>query len=165
MVLYKLVVLGDGGVGKTALTIQLCLQHFVETVSLIFRSFSVDHASSLIINSILYFQRPPLTNDPVSTTRQSKTRTGSKSSSMVNPACSKFSTQLDKRSTPRFAINGFATARVLCSSTASPRAPPFPASSASTTRSNVLRSPARRPHPTLARLSQQSAHRYRSLLC
>lgn len=31
MVLYKLVVLGDGGVGKTALTIQLCLQHFVET--------------------------------------------------------------------------------------------------------------------------------------
>ena len=34
MVLYKLVVLGDGGVGKTALTIQLTLQHFVETVSL-----------------------------------------------------------------------------------------------------------------------------------
>lgn len=32
-VLYKLVVLGDGGVGKTALTIQLCLEHFVETVS------------------------------------------------------------------------------------------------------------------------------------
>lgn len=35
MVLYKLVVLGDGGVGKTALTIQLCLQHFVETVCLV----------------------------------------------------------------------------------------------------------------------------------
>ena len=35
MILYKLVVLGDGGVGKTALTIQLCLQHFVETVSLL----------------------------------------------------------------------------------------------------------------------------------
>jgi GTPase SAR1 family protein len=34
MVLYKLVVLGDGGVGKTALTIQLTLQHFVETVRL-----------------------------------------------------------------------------------------------------------------------------------
>ncbi|KAF2712491.1 ras-domain-containing protein [Pleomassaria siparia CBS 279.74] len=31
LTLYKLVVLGDGGVGKTALTIQLCLQHFVET--------------------------------------------------------------------------------------------------------------------------------------
>jgi len=31
MVLYRLVVLGDGGVGKTALTIQLCLNHFVET--------------------------------------------------------------------------------------------------------------------------------------
>jgi len=29
--LYKLVVLGDGGVGKVALTIQLCLNHFVET--------------------------------------------------------------------------------------------------------------------------------------
>jgi GTPase KRas protein len=29
--MHKLVVLGDGGVGKTALTIQLCLQHFVET--------------------------------------------------------------------------------------------------------------------------------------
>ncbi|EXJ77893.1 Ras family, other [Capronia epimyces CBS 606.96] len=32
MTLYKLVVLGDGGVGKTALTIQqLCLNHFVES--------------------------------------------------------------------------------------------------------------------------------------
>lgn len=29
--LYKVIVLGDGGVGKTALTIQLCLNHFVET--------------------------------------------------------------------------------------------------------------------------------------
>jgi GTPase KRas protein len=29
--LYRLVVLGDGGVGKTALTIQLCLNHFVES--------------------------------------------------------------------------------------------------------------------------------------
>ncbi|KAI8911728.1 small G-protein Ras2, partial [Gorgonomyces haynaldii] len=31
MALYRIVVLGDGGVGKTALTIQLCLSHFVET--------------------------------------------------------------------------------------------------------------------------------------
>ncbi|KAI8061484.1 small GTPase superfamily [Gilbertella persicaria] len=31
MRLYKIVVLGEGGVGKTALTIQLCLNHFVET--------------------------------------------------------------------------------------------------------------------------------------
>ncbi|KAJ3405033.1 Ras GTPase ras2 [Chytriomyces hyalinus] len=31
MVLYRIVVLGDGSVGKTALTIQLCLNHFVET--------------------------------------------------------------------------------------------------------------------------------------
>ncbi|KAK5168728.1 RAS2 protein [Saxophila tyrrhenica] len=31
MTMYKLVVLGDGGVGKTALTIQLCLNQFVET--------------------------------------------------------------------------------------------------------------------------------------
>ncbi|KAL1924273.1 uncharacterized protein VTP21DRAFT_7308 [Calcarisporiella thermophila] len=29
MMLYRIVVLGDGGVGKTALTIQLCLNHFV----------------------------------------------------------------------------------------------------------------------------------------
>jgi GTPase KRas protein len=34
MVLYKLVVLGDGGVGKTALTIQFALQHFVKPVSI-----------------------------------------------------------------------------------------------------------------------------------
>jgi GTPase SAR1 family protein len=47
MVLYKLVVLGDGGVGKTALTIQLTLQHFVETVSLL---------------SLLSFFSPPTTN-------------------------------------------------------------------------------------------------------
>ncbi|KAI8923489.1 small GTPase superfamily [Entophlyctis helioformis] len=31
MSLMRMVVLGDGGVGKTALTIQLCLNHFVET--------------------------------------------------------------------------------------------------------------------------------------
>jgi GTPase SAR1 family protein len=48
MVLYKLVVLGDGGVGKTALTIQLCLQHFVETVSPMSLCFSIDYASSPI---------------------------------------------------------------------------------------------------------------------
>ncbi|GBB96683.1 hypothetical protein RclHR1_02810001 [Rhizophagus clarus] len=30
--LYKLVVLGDGGVGKCALTIQLCLNHFVVVI-------------------------------------------------------------------------------------------------------------------------------------
>jgi len=33
MIRYKLVVLGDDGVGKTALAVQLCLEHFVETVN------------------------------------------------------------------------------------------------------------------------------------
>lgn len=45
MVLYKLVVLGDGGVGKTALTIQLCLQHFVETVNLDFLFRCLHHGA------------------------------------------------------------------------------------------------------------------------
>jgi len=31
MNLYKIAVLGDGGVGKTSLSIQLCLNHFIET--------------------------------------------------------------------------------------------------------------------------------------
>ncbi|KAI8870584.1 ras-domain-containing protein [Ramicandelaber brevisporus] len=31
MIFYKLVIVGDGAVGKTALTIQMCLNHFVET--------------------------------------------------------------------------------------------------------------------------------------
>ena len=50
MVLYKLVVLGDGGVGKTALTIQLCLQHFVETVGFFLRL-----AVSLSCSPFLFF--------------------------------------------------------------------------------------------------------------
>ena len=33
MALYKLVLLGDVGVGKSALVIQLIMQHFVEPVS------------------------------------------------------------------------------------------------------------------------------------
>jgi GTPase SAR1 family protein len=45
MVLYKLVVLGDGGVGKTALTIQLTLQHFVETVSIHFLELATSHST------------------------------------------------------------------------------------------------------------------------
>ena len=55
MMLYKLVVLGDGGVGKTALTIQLMLQHFVE------------HASTDISNSkgifLFLFQNDPTIED------------------------------------------------------------------------------------------------------
>lgn len=31
MQLYKLVVLGEPSIGKTALTLQMCLNHFVET--------------------------------------------------------------------------------------------------------------------------------------
>ncbi|KAL1928120.1 hypothetical protein VTP01DRAFT_3036 [Rhizomucor pusillus] len=42
MILYKLVVLGDGGVGKTALTIQLCLNHFVEKNLIKFHTFPIE---------------------------------------------------------------------------------------------------------------------------
>jgi len=52
MVLYKLVVLGDGGVGKTALTIQLCLQHFVETVSC-----SLECSGPVVVSTV-----PPMTS-------------------------------------------------------------------------------------------------------
>jgi GTPase SAR1 family protein len=51
MVLYKLVVLGDGGVGKTALTIQLTLQHFVETV----RNIDLGMDSSSMLLFIMYW--------------------------------------------------------------------------------------------------------------
>lgn len=50
MVLYKLVVLGDGGVGKTALTIQLCLQHFVETVSITLFPHYEDMEENSVLN-------------------------------------------------------------------------------------------------------------------
>lgn len=55
MVLYKLVVLGDGGVGKTALTIQLCLQHFVETVGSFLLSLFRARARALALASFLFF--------------------------------------------------------------------------------------------------------------
>ena len=74
MVLYKLVVLGDGGVGKTALTIQLCLQHFVETVSLS-RAPRVAQAAS--------YGPPQQANTKLfchSMIRQSRIRTASRSS-------------------------------------------------------------------------------------
>lgn len=53
MVLYKLVVLGDGGVGKTALTIQLTLQHFVETVSTAW--FNGDRFYYLLLDVLLCY--------------------------------------------------------------------------------------------------------------
>jgi GTPase SAR1 family protein len=67
MVLYKLVVLGDGGVGKTALTIQLTLQHFVETV----RNTYLAMASF----SLLFIEYWNLCLPFGSTIRLSKTRT------------------------------------------------------------------------------------------
>ncbi|KAK9366701.1 putative ras-like protein precursor [Lipomyces kononenkoae] len=50
---FKLVVLGDGGVGKTALTIQLCLNHFVETYDPTIedsyrKQIIIDHQSCII---------------------------------------------------------------------------------------------------------------------
>ncbi|KAK9468032.1 ras family-domain-containing protein [Lipomyces arxii] len=50
---FKVVVLGDGGVGKTALTIQLCLNHFVEmydpTVEDSYRKqIVIDHQSCMV---------------------------------------------------------------------------------------------------------------------
>ncbi len=80
--LYKLVVLGDGGVGKTALTIQLCLQHFVETVRapspfvippapfLTMSSPRCDNASAHLHSS--------LTGPLHSTTQPLRTRTGNR---------------------------------------------------------------------------------------
>ncbi len=38
LVLYRLVVFGEGGVGKTSLTVQLCLQRFFEVVRFLERS-------------------------------------------------------------------------------------------------------------------------------
>ncbi len=74
MVLYKLVVLGDGGVGKTALTIQLCLQHFVETVSHVIRPapLSREEGGSRVYLSVV------LTCCENSMTRLSRTHTASK---------------------------------------------------------------------------------------
>lgn len=48
---HKIVVLGDGGVGKTALTIQLCLQHFIETVSLTFPNSSSRHDHAVAVSA------------------------------------------------------------------------------------------------------------------
>ncbi len=100
MVLYKLVVLGDGGVGKTALTIQLCLQHFVETVSFQLNSSYLnavpptplaracpagsldrENPSTVSLANVLGIQVPRLTvtGPPFpSTTRLSKTHTASR---------------------------------------------------------------------------------------
>ncbi|PQK11395.1 hypothetical protein BB8028_0003g00210 [Beauveria bassiana] len=66
----------------------------------------------------------------------------SRSSSTANPACSKSSTPLARKNIPPFATNGFATARASSSSTASPLAPPFLASSDSIIRFSESRSPA-----------------------
>lgn len=89
MVLYKLVVLGDGGVGKTALTIQLCLQHFVETVSA--SGHSVGLPGPRLPGAFCAVLRWPASRcaspwamfnadaSHDSTTRQLKTRTGNKS--------------------------------------------------------------------------------------
>lgn len=88
MVLYRLVVLGDGGVGKTALTIQLCLQHFVETVrscsqletiiQLVCRLFYSLHRHLIWIYNPLRWSSNQLTSQS-STTRQSKTLTVNRS--------------------------------------------------------------------------------------
>jgi GTPase SAR1 family protein len=77
MVLYKLVVLGDGGVGKTALTIQLCLQHFVETVSHV----PTKHLAGSLLSCHL------LNACAASMILRLKIRTESRSSSTTKPAC------------------------------------------------------------------------------
>ncbi|KAI8903445.1 small G-protein Ras2 [Powellomyces hirtus] len=52
MTLYRLVVLGDGGVGKTALTIQLCLNHFVgESPGSVYQPYESFRRQVLIIFS------------------------------------------------------------------------------------------------------------------
>ncbi|CAM0135417.1 unnamed protein product [Umbelopsis sp. WA50703] len=52
MMLYRLVVLGDGGVGKTALTIQLCLNHFVEEYTALRDQWIRDGEGFLVVYSI-----------------------------------------------------------------------------------------------------------------
>jgi GTPase SAR1 family protein len=53
MMQFKVVVLGDGGVGKTALTIQLCLNHFIgESISLRFVASSPTVCLTVPVSSL-----------------------------------------------------------------------------------------------------------------
>ena len=63
---YKICVLGDGGVGKTALTIQLCSNHFVEEYGM--RRLLLGPGVVLVVADAVLLQIPPL-----------RIRTGSKS--------------------------------------------------------------------------------------
>lgn len=83
MTLYKLVVLGDGGVGKTALTIQVCLHLNHNRVS--------EH--KLIPNSYVSI------NSSKPTTQRSKIPTGSKCRLTVSHACWRSLIRLARRST------------------------------------------------------------------
>lgn len=137
MTLYKLVVLGDGGVGKTALTIQV-------------RSYMTTKTTSACMTNPI----PSSASITLSrhTTLPLKTHTASKSRSTANRACLKSWTRQDKKNMCRYETNGYATAKALFWSTASRLVPLSSASRNSTTRYKESRSPPL-PHrrPTLAR--------------
>ena len=119
MTLYKLVVLGDGGVGKTALTIQV-----LQPTLSCWRPLLIHRSCSSIISS-----KP--------TTQPLRILIANKSRSTVSRACSKSSIPLARKSTLRFATSGYAMEKGLSSSTAFHRALHSHAYSASTARSSA----------------------------
>lgn len=104
MMIYKLVVLGDGGVGKTALTIQLCLNHFVEVC--LPQSPRLDPSPAPMETDATPLLHSLGMDAHRHTIQPSKTRTANKQSLTSSHACSRSWTQRGRKSTRRYEING-----------------------------------------------------------